>query len=122
MKLLNEAISSIINGVRVKKANVLVPNSKFIRNILQILRDQGYIKGFTENERNILVDLAYYKGSSVIKYMRFLSTASSRVYCKKINKIPRNFAVQILSTSKGVMTHMDATRANIGGQLLLEVF
>lgn len=124
MKRLNETISTILSGIKVGKHQVIVPNSRFVRNTLNVLQQEGYVGQFVETEdtRNLILDLLYHKGKSVIRYMKFLSTSGSRSFTKKITSMPRNFTVRILTTSKGVMSHMDAIKNNVGGQLLLEVF
>lgn len=124
MKRLSEAISSIKNGLLAGASVVTVYNSSFIRNVLKVLQQNGYLGSFAEAEdvRFLNVNLVYYKGKPVIKYIKLLSTCGSRVYRGKPTAIPRNFSIRIMSTNQGVMSHMDAARRGIGGQLLLEVF
>jgi small subunit ribosomal protein S8 len=124
MKRLNEAISSIKNGLRANKSSVKVFNSSFIRGVLNVLKENGYIDSFFEaDDAGFLnVNLRYFKGQSVVKQIRMLSTCGSRVYAGKMTAIPRNFSVIILSTDKGIMSHMQAAKLGIGGQRLVEVF
>jgi small subunit ribosomal protein S8 len=124
MKRLNEAISSIKNGLTVGASSVRVYNSSFIRNVLKVLQQNGYLGSFVEAEdsKYLHVNLVYYKGKPVVRYFKMLSTCGSRIYAGKLTAIPRNFGVRVLSTNQGVMSHMEATKRGIGGQLLLEVF
>lgn len=124
MKRLSEAISSIKNGLAAGASSVRVYNSSFIRNVLKVLQQNGYLGSFAEAEdiKFLNVNLVYYKGKPVIKFIKLLSTCGSRVYAGKMTAIPRNFSVRILSTNQGVMSHMEAIKRGIGGQMLLEVF
>ncbi len=125
MKRLSEAISSIKNGLTAGASSVTVYNSSFIRNVLKVLQQNGYLGSFAESEEDtnfLNVNLVYYKGKPVVKYIKLLSTCGSRVYRGKPTATPRNFSVRIMSTNQGVMSHMEAARRGIGGQMLLEVF
>lgn len=120
-KLLNEAITSVRNAALRGKPNVTVNKSNFVSSVLRVLQKEGYIGSFEEQERTILINLLYFKSSPVFRKIRLISTSGGRVYTKKITSLPRNFGIRIVSTSKGVMSHMEAIEQKIGGELLVEV-
>jgi small subunit ribosomal protein S8 len=105
-----------------------IPSSKIKLGILRVLEKEGYINGFQEltlGSSSILrVDLKYYGGRSVIKVFDRVSKPSCRVYSKlkKISSVYNGFGICILSTSKGIMSDMDARKNNVGGEILCRVF
>ena len=109
--------------------SVVIPSSNFRRNILEILKTEGYIKDFfiekTENNKTSLkVSLKYYEGDPVIKEIKRISKPGRRVY-SRANSIPRvmnGLGLAILSTPKGVMTDSEAKKKNIGGEIICKVF
>lgn len=123
MRRLIECISAILNALRVKKESVLVLNSRFIRDVLRVLQQEGFITDFEViNSRSISVKLKYYRRLPVIRSLKFISTGSHSIYTKASIGIPRNWTLRILSTNKGVMSHPKAVEAGIGGKVIMEVF
>jgi small subunit ribosomal protein S8 len=124
MKILNESISAIINGYRSKKSSVNVPKSKFVASVLSVLQAEGYLGEIkpVEDTRMLSVELKYHNRLPVVKTLKFISHGGYLEYRPKMTGIPRNFSVYIMTTSRGVMTHMQATKLGIGGKMLLEVF
>lgn len=107
---------------------VSTPASKMRVRVLQVLEGEGFIRGFTEVEkdghRNIEIELKYYDGAPVIKEIKRVSKPGRRVY-SSVGDIPlvRNgLGISILSTSKGVMSDNVARTENVGGEILCRVF
>ncbi|MEO1474886.1 MAG: 30S ribosomal protein S8 [Pseudomonadota bacterium] len=107
---------------------VSTPASKMRVRVLEVLQAEGFIRGFTEVEkdghRNIEIELKYYDGSPVIQEIKRVSKPGRRVY-SSVNDIPlvRNgLGISILSTSKGVMSDNVARAENVGGEILCRVF
>ena len=105
------------------------PASKLRRGVLDVLRDEGYILGYVEVERDggaleLEIELKYYQGVAVIREIERVSRPGRRVY-SSIRSIPvvRNgLGVSILSTSKGIMSDIAAREHNVGGEILCRVF
>ena len=124
-----DMISRIRNGVRAKLPKVDVPSSKLKVEIARILKDEGYIANFKVNEddkQNMLrVFLKYGPGMErVITDVQRVSRPGCRIYCAK-NQIPRVYGglgINILSTSRGVMTGKTAAREGVGGEILCNVW
>ncbi|MEM7662902.1 MAG: 30S ribosomal protein S8 [Pseudomonadota bacterium] len=107
---------------------VSTPASKMRVRVLEVLEAEGFIRGFTEVEkdgrRNIEIELKYYDGAPVIKEIKRVSKPGRRVY-SSVGDIPlvRNgLGISILSTSKGVMSDNVARTENVGGEILCRVF
>jgi len=124
-----DMIARIRNGVRAKLPRVDVPSSKLKVEIARILKDEGYIANFKVNEddkQNVLrVFLKYGPGMErVITDLQRVSKPGCRIYCAK-NEIPRVYGglgINILSTSRGLMTGRSAAREGVGGEILCNVW
>jgi small subunit ribosomal protein S8 len=124
-----DMITRIRNGVRAKLTKVDVPASKLKVEIARILKDEGYISNFkkTEDERQgvLRVYLKYGPGMErVITDLQRVSRPGCRIYCGK-NQIPRVYGglgINILSTSRGLMTGRTAAREGVGGEILCNVW
>jgi small subunit ribosomal protein S8 len=124
-----DMVSRIRNGVRAKLPKVDVPSSKLKVEIARILKDEGYISNFkvTEDDKqNMLrVFLKYGPGMErVITDVQRVSRPGCRIYCGK-DQIPRVYGglgINILSTSRGLMTGRSAAREGVGGEILCNVW
>jgi small subunit ribosomal protein S8 len=124
-----DMVSRIRNGVRAKLPKVDVPSSKLKVEIARILKDEGYISNFKVNEddkQNMLrVFLKYGPGMErVITDVQRVSRPGCRIYCGK-DQIPRVYGglgINILSTSRGLMTGRSAAREGVGGEILCNVW
>ena len=124
-----DMISRIRNGVRAKLPKVDVPSSKLKVEIARILKDEGYISNFKVSEddkQNMLrVFLKYGPGMErVITDVQRVSRPGCRIYCGK-DQIPRVYGglgINILSTSRVLMTGRSAAREGVGGEILCNVW
>jgi small subunit ribosomal protein S8 len=124
-----DMISRIRNGVRAKLPKVDVPSSKLKVEIARILKDEGYVSNFkvtADDKQGVLrVYLKYGPGMErVITDLQRVSRPGCRIYCGK-DQIPRVFGglgINVLSTSRGVMTGRSAAREGVGGEILFNVW
>jgi small subunit ribosomal protein S8 len=124
-----DMLTRIRNGVRVKLSKVDIPASRLKKEIAKILKDEGYIANFKviENQHQgmIRVYLKYGQGyERVITDLQRVSRPGCRIYCGK-SEIPRVYGglgINILSTSRGVMTGREAARTGVGGEILCNVW
>jgi small subunit ribosomal protein S8 len=124
-----DMISRIRNGVRAKLPRVDVPSSKLKVEIARILKDEGYVSNFkvTPDEKQgvLRVFLKYGPGMErVITDLQRVSKPGCRIYCGK-DQIPRVYGglgINILSTSRGLMTGRSAAREGVGGEILVNVW
>ena len=110
-------------------SSIEIPSSKFRKNILTILKNEGYIKDFfidksEKNKISLKISLKYYEGDPVIKEIKRISKPGRRVYSRALSipKIQNGLGLAILSTSKGVMSDAEARKNNLGGEIICRVF
>ncbi len=122
-----DMLTRIRNGYMVSKTEVAMPSSKIKVAIARVLRDEGYIIGFTEEgetKRTLKVSLKYYEGKSVIEKIQRVSRSGLRRYEGKdsLPKIKDGLGVAIISTCKGIMSDKAAREAHVGGEVLCYVY
>lgn len=126
---LGDMLTRIRNGQRARKSDIKVPASKLRENVLEVLKREGYIRGYERvNLRKgideIKVELKYYEGRPVISEIVRVSTPGRRVYSgvKELQKFYNGLGISVLSTPQGVMSDHEARQANVGGEILCKVF
>ena len=125
---ISDLLTRIRNGQQVRKSNVNCPSSKMKLAILKVLKEEGYIREFSETEgikgKVIEISLKYYHGEPVIKEIIRISKPGLRIYSsvKNMPVYKNNMGVSIVSTSKGVMTNFKAKEINIGGEVLCRIY
>ncbi|MGD0026661.1 MAG: 30S ribosomal protein S8 [Xanthobacteraceae bacterium] len=125
---LGDLLSRIRNAQMRNKSKVLSPNSRLRESVLDVLKTEGYIRGYTVVEREgrseIEVELKYFDGEPVIREIERISKPGRRVYTsvRNLPRINNGLGVAIVSTPKGVMADHDAREANVGGEILCTVF
>ena len=126
---IGDMFSRIRNGQMRSLNSVEIPSSNFRKNILEILKNEGYIKDYfiekTENNKTSLkITLKYYEGDPVIKEIKRISKPGRRVYSRatSIPKVMNGLGLAILSTPKGVMSDAEARKNNVGGEIICRVF
>ncbi len=124
-----DMLTRIRNGLSSKKAFVEMPSSALKVEIAKLLKDEGYILNFKtleDNKQGILrVDLKYSpEGAPVIEGIKRESRPGRRLYVGKdeIKPVLGGLGVNILSTSKGVLTDKQARREGVGGEVLCSVW
>ena len=124
-----DLLTRIRNGQRANKSAVTAPSSKLRASVLEVLKREGYIRGFETEEfrdglNQLRVELKYHDGSPVIRHIQRVSKPGRRVY-SKIKDLPsvyNGLGISILSTPRGVMSDAEARGANVGGEVLCKVF
>lgn len=112
----------------IRKAEVLIPFSKFKFEIAKILKHEDYIESFEKVEDGpfpeIRIVLKYNGKNPAITTIQRVSTPGRRIYAKK-DEIPTvldGFGISILSTSQGLMSNKEAKRNNIGGEVICQIW
>ena len=126
---IGDMFTRIRNGQMRSLVSVNIPSSNFRRNILEILKLEGFIKDYyiekSENNKiNLKINLKYYEGSPVIKEIKRISKPGRRVYSRatSIPRVMNGLGLAILSTPKGVMSDTEARKNNLGGEIICRVF
>lgn len=122
-----DMLTRIRNGQKARKVNVTMPSSTAKVALAGVLKDEGYIEGFsTEGDGNkvsLTVELKYYEGVPVIERIERVSKPGLRIYrsTEEIPKVLGGLGVAIVSTSAGVMSDRQAREKGIGGEVLCVV-
>lgn len=126
---LGDLLTRIRNGQHANKPAVSIPASKLRANVLDVLKNEGYIRGYEKlvsdvGKPEFRIELKYLEGEPVIREIKRVSKPGRRVY-SKIKDLPRYYSglgISILSTPRGVMSDSKARAANVGGEVLCWVF
>lgn len=126
---LGDMLTRIRNAHMREKNKVVTPASKLRVRVLDVLQKEGFIRGYTtvdydNGKSEIEIELKYHNGDPVIREIKRVSTPGRRVYTavKNVPMVANGLGVAILSTPKGVMSDSDAREANVGGEILCNVF
>ena len=126
---LGDMLTRIRNGQQARKAVVLSPSSNLRANVLEVLKREGYIRGFQKREgkpgmAELEIELKYHEGQPVIREIQRVSTPGRRVYSgiKDLGRVYNGLGSSILSTPKGVMSDAEARENNVGGEVLCRVY
>ncbi|QBX36212.1 30S ribosomal protein S8 [Paracoccus liaowanqingii] len=126
---LGDMLTRIRNAQMRGKSTVRTPASKLRAWVLDVLKNEGYIRGYeevttTEGHKELEIGLKYHDGSPVIRELSRVSKPGRRVYtgAKEIPQVRQGLGVSIVSTPKGVMSDAAARHANVGGEVLCTVF
>ncbi|KAA2314493.1 30S ribosomal protein S8 [Pseudooceanicola sediminis] len=130
---MNDPIGDMLTRIRNSqmrgKSVVSTPASKLRAWVLDVLADEGYIRGYEKGtdvngHPTLEISLKYFEGTPVIREIKRVSTPGRRVYMsvKDIPSVRQGLGVSIVSTSRGVMSDAAARSANVGGEVLCTVF
>ena len=125
---LGDLITRIRNAHMRKRTSVTTPASKMRERVLDVLIDEGYIRGYApiekDGKRELEIQLKYYEGAPVITEIRRVSKPGRRVYSsiKDLGLVRNGLGISILSTPKGVMSDAAARTQNVGGEVLCKVY
>ena len=126
---LGDMLTRIRNGQRARMAAVDSPASKLRANVLEVLKREGYIRGYTRREiktgvSSLRIELKYHEGEPVIKHVSRVSKPGRRVYSKiaDLDRVFNGLGISILSTPRGVMSDNEARAAKVGGEVLCRLF
>lgn len=126
---LGDMLTRIRNGQRAGKSVVYAPASNLRTNVLEVLQREGFIRGYELTEvragvKEVKIELKYHEGSPVIQEISRVSRPGRRVYSKikDLSKVYNGLGISIISTPRGVMSDAEARAANVGGEVLCQVF
>jgi small subunit ribosomal protein S8 len=126
---LGDMITRIRNAQMRNKSKVSTPGSRLRVSVLDVLKNEGYIRGYATVEHSngrteLEIELKYFDGEPVIREISRVSKPGRRVYAsvKALPRINNGLGIAIVSTPKGVMADHAARDANVGGEVLCTVF
>ncbi len=126
---IGDLISRIRNAQMRRQSSIAVPASKMRGRVLDVLAEEGFIRGYARIEKEgdrptFEIELKYFDGAPVISKIERVSKPGRRVY-SSVRDLPRvrnGLGISILSTPKGVMSDAAAREANVGGEVLFQVY
>lgn len=133
---LGDMLTRIRNGQRAKMDSVVTPASKLRARVLDVLQREGYIRGYSEEalgranavgggqHPGLRIELKYFEGEPAIRHVARVSKPGRRVYSgsKDLPRVKSGLGITIVSTPRGVLSDAEARDANVGGEILAEVF
>ena len=126
---ISDLITRIRNAQMRNKSKVSTPGSRMRANVLEVLKSEGYIRGYATLEHaggrsEIEIELKYADGEPVIREIDRVSKPGRRVYvsARNLPRVNNGLGISVLSTPKGIMADHAARDANVGGEILFTVF
>ena len=126
---LGDMLTRIRNAQMRRRGTVSTPGSKLRARVLEVLKSEGYIRGYATLEHSsgrseIEIELKYFDGEPVIREIERVSKPGRRVYAsvKNLPRVNNGLGISVLSTPKGIMADHEARDANVGGEVLFTVF
>ena len=126
---LGDMLTRIRNAQMRGKSTVRSPSSKLRGWVLDVLKAEGYIRGYEQvttdaGHTELEISLKYFDGTPVIRELARVSKPGRRVYAgaRETPSVRNGLGVSIVSTPKGVMSDAAARNANVGGEVLCTVF
>lgn len=126
---LGDMLTRIRNGQQARKSSVTCPASRLRANVLDVLKREGFIRGFDHSDvrpgiSEIKIELKYHEGDPVIRHLSRVSKPGRRIYSgvRDLDRVYNGLGIAILSTPRGVLSDAEARAQNVGGEVLCEVF
>ena len=123
-----DMLTRIRNANQMKHESVSMPASRLKLEILEVLKNEGYITEYEKVEDGkqgvIKVTLKYVEKERVIKGLKKISKPGLRVYAKanELPKVLNGLGIAIISTSNGIMTDREARKQKLGGEVIAFVW
>ena len=124
-----DLLTRIRNANQMRYNEVVVPSSKMKLEIIEILKNEGYIASYKIDKNevldNLIITLKYGKNKErVISGLKRISKPGLRVYAKaeEVPTVLNGLGISIVSTSKGIMTGKEARKQNLGGEVLAYIW
>jgi small subunit ribosomal protein S8 len=124
-----DMLTRIRNAITARKAKVIIPLSKLKLHVAEVLKDEGFVNGFSTEEDGkqgvLTIELRYDNNNdNAIQGIRRVSRPGQRTYARtdQLPRVRSGLGIAILTTSKGIMTEREARKQNLGGELLCEVW
>lgn len=126
---LSDMLTRIRNGQMAQKSAVKSPSSKLRKNVLEVLKREGYIRGYEQSNLRsgideLSIELKYHNGEPVIREVNRVSKPGRRVYAgvRELPHVYNGLGIAILSTPRGVLSDNEAREHHVGGEVLCTVF
>ncbi len=126
---IGDMLTRVRNGHKARKSSVVTPASNLRMNVLEVLKQEGYIRAYQKREvrkgiSEIVIELKYHENEPVISRIERVSKPGRRVYrgINDLMPVANGLGISVLSTPKGVLSDGQARELNVGGEVLCNVF
>lgn len=126
--LISDSLARIRNAIMRNREEVVTPASKLVRQVMEILKSEGFIESFSdveiEGKPALQLNLKYVDGISAIRELKRVSKPGIRNYVgyRDLKRVRSGQGIAIVSTSKGVMTAHQARQQKVGGEVICEIW
>lgn len=124
-----DMLTRIRNAIAANHTRVDVPGSKLKMEVARILKEEGYINNYVTKGEGLKYAIRIFlrydaKGASSITHLSRVSRPGRRVFvgATEIPKVLGGYGVNIVSTSRGLMSGKNARKENVGGEILAEIY
>lgn len=123
-----DMLTRIRNAAKAGHLETVIPSSKMKTAVAEVLKSEGYITDYSVEDanpgKNLTVTLKYAADGPVIEGSKRVSKPSCRIYCgaSEIPRVRGGLGIAIISTSTGIMSDRVARKANVGGEILCQVW
>lgn len=126
---LGDMVSRIRNGQMAHKSVIECSHSNLRENVCKVLSEEGFIRAYKvvdagKNKKNLVIELKYAEGKGAIRQIDRVSSPGRRIYTS-VKEMPRFYnglGILVVSTPHGIMADHKARAANVGGEVLCQVF
>ncbi len=119
--ILSHALNCIMNALRAKNESCSVQKTRLLVGVLDIMKKNGYIQEYHEEDGKIVVKIGNVNECRAIKPRFYVGKGDLEKYIRRF--LPaRDFGVLIVSTNRGLMTHKEALERGLGGSLIAYCF
>ena len=126
---IGDLLARIRNGQMRRKDAITAPASRVHKAVLDVFKEEGFIRGYTEQEvrkgvSELSIELKYHEGRPAIKEMTRISKPGRRVYSavNDLQPVFNGLGVAVISTSMGIMSDKKAREQQVGGEVLCTLF
>lgn len=124
-----DMLTRVRNAIAAKHTRVDIPGSKLKAEIARILKEEGYINNFVTKGEGVKYSIRIFlrydaKGTSSITHLSRVSRPGRRVYvgATEVPRVLGGYGINIVSTSKGLMSGKNARKEKMGGEILAEIY
>ena len=124
-----DMLTRIRNAIAANHSRVDVPGSKLKMEVARILKEEGYINNYVTKGEGVKYAIRIFlrydaKGTSSITHLSRVSRPGRRVFvgATEIPRVLGGYGVNIVSTSKGLMSGKNARKENVGGEILAQIY
>ena len=124
-----DMLTRIRNAVMIGATSVDVPSSGPKIAVAEVLQREGFVRGFELVERPVQNDIRIHlkygdRGERVIRHIELVSKPGRRVYssCKELKPVLGGLGIAVVSTSRGVLSDIEARSVRLGGEVICRIW